>query len=579
MDTLNKLFGLSEDEILVEGLLRKIPLDSQDLKVKLIAILEEEQTNPSLIPNKTHSDNVSEELNLCKEQANVISKTLSQTNVRQDLELLLGLKNKIQHWGARTLRLKGVFHQDNEVDLLNNAWRRSNQLCAAYIEDFKKPSAKSLPMEQPQPRDTKKNPHKEDKIPKSDILVNPPPTPSNSIEQDNLTQLTPTNEVTQSKISSLVDQIKMWTVPPLYQHISRPGPSSSPVPREHTINFSQNVNQPPNYTLRDVNYSSYHPIPTETLIKHDPKWNITFTGTSSGLDINEFLFRIETFAFKDRIPIQNLDAILPRLLRDTAEKWYWIYCRKYPSATYPQIKEAMIQQFSNTDSDRMLKRIIQNKKQKFKESFSDYLLDMESLNNQLINRYPDSELLEIVRENMDPALQNVTLPLNFRNTDDLRRICVQYERLWSKCHSKYSVQDNNIRRFPLVHEISGTVANEDISKNPDTLSDNHEINEFKGLYKSQKTVENKLGSNLVCWNCRNSGHRYQDCLIPLQGVFCFGCGKPGLIKYQCERCNPLMSGNVKPVGMNSGTPRPGRVLVNKTTDLLLTKNDNQSNNL
>lgn len=40
----------------------------------------------------------------------------------------------------------------------------------------------------------------------------------------------------------------------------------------------------------------------------------------------------------------------------------------------------------------------------------------------------------------------------------------------------------------------------------------------------------------ICWNCRKSGHRYQECLAE-RSVFCYGCGTPQVYKPNCSTCN------------------------------------------
>lgn len=53
---------------------------------------------------------------------------------------------------------------------------------------------------------------------------------------------------------------------------------------------------------------------------------------------------------------------------------------------------------------------------------------------------------------------------------------------------------------------------------------------------------------VICWNCSDIGHVYQDCSPPLLRDFCFGCGTPGVRKPDCLKCQKkkfagnLMSG-------------------------------------
>lgn len=49
-------------------------------------------------------------------------------------------------------------------------------------------------------------------------------------------------------------------------------------------------------------------------------------------------------------------------------------------------------------------------------------------------------------------------------------------------------------------------------------------------------------SAIKCWNC-GSGHRFQDCDIPIKSIFCFGCGKKDTVKPHCPICTSKNQGN------------------------------------
>ena len=44
----------------------------------------------------------------------------------------------------------------------------------------------------------------------------------------------------------------------------------------------------------------------------------------------------------------------------------------------------------------------------------------------------------------------------------------------------------------------------------------------------------------VCWNCRQEGHVYMDCMASVRHIFCYKCGRPGVITPKCPTCQ---SGN------------------------------------
>lgn len=52
----------------------------------------------------------------------------------------------------------------------------------------------------------------------------------------------------------------------------------------------------------------------------------------------------------------------------------------------------------------------------------------------------------------------------------------------------------------------------------------------------------ETGSQSICWNCDEPGHRFKDCQIPW-GIFCFKCGKKDFTKITCPICKSKGKGN------------------------------------
>lgn len=86
----------------------------------------------------------------------------------------------------------------------------------------------------------------------------------------------------------------------------------------------------------------------------------------------------------------------------------------------------------------------------------------------------------------------------------------------------------------------------------DQNSDNHSIEAIH----SQNTNTNNSSPSLICWNCKDLGHRYQDCEKEFQHVFCFGCGAPNIRKPNCLKCQSRLSGNFRSGVSYSRGPHP-----------------------
>ncbi|XP_064555230.1 uncharacterized protein LOC135440139 [Drosophila montana] len=75
----------------------------------------------------------------------------------------------------------------------------------------------------------------------------------------------------------------------------------------------------------------------------------------------------------------------------------------------------------------------------------------------------------------------------------------------------------------------------------------------------EEAVRGKTSSRLVCWNCRQFGHVFRDCLSKERKIFCYRCGKPDTFCSQCENC----PGNPRGSAMMAGQMLSGTVTAEK----------------
>lgn len=310
---------LSKDEIEVECLVRNINLSEQNYLNILEEALRNEAKDLSSKPSKTHVSDTIKELNLCRERSEQFSKLMDKVEIYSDLEKLRALETRVRHWNDRTSKLKGIFHQDNEVDLIMNKWRRIRSLISEYIDSITNFAPLKPPPTQPSVKSKK--------------VIEKPSTegPSNYL---------PIPEI--QKTSIRTDNYSGDIIKPLGVHL----PSNM-------FNTAQDFPS----TIKDTSIPFY-PWSNQTEAKQtsipnpyyggnsynrsEVKWNIKFSGSRQDLDIHDFLFRLEAYAEMDRIPLPELTSILPKLLYDMAEKWYWVFRRKHPRATYDQLRKALI---------------------------------------------------------------------------------------------------------------------------------------------------------------------------------------------------------------------------------------------
>lgn len=43
---------------------------------------------------------------------------------------------------------------------------------------------------------------------------------------------------------------------------------------------------------------------------------------------------------------------------------------------------------------------------------------------------------------------------------------------------------------------------------------------------------------VLCWNCQNDGHIFNECPKPRRGIFCYKCGTKNVVIKDCMACKP-----------------------------------------
>lgn len=123
--------------------------------------------------------------------------------------------------------------------------------------------------------------------------------------------------------------------------------------------------------------------------------------------------------------------------------------------------------------------------------------------------------------------QNLTLP-------ELEEHCLSFERLWN------TQLDSLKRPGPIrarVHELLEP-SDLKLESKMDNMTDAIEALQIRPA----NNANNNRGEYKICWNCKDMGHTFMDCMTPVNRVFCFGCGADNTYKPQCPKCT---AGNEK----------------------------------
>lgn len=332
------------------------------------------------------------------------------------------------------------------------------------------------------------------------------------------------------------------------------------------------------------------------------KWPLRFGGGPRDMPVDEFLFRTETLARVGNLSHVALTWGLHQILTGAAASWYWVYIRSEPNATWPQVRAALTFAFQSNISDTAIRRQINERLQQQGERFMDFCLAIQELAVRLANRMSDAELLETLRRNMLPALQDQLLFLPTATVFDLQRRCKQIEELWQRQSEVQQARRASMK----VHEIAGSSvpyrqpiadswpefqtpivsapvqpetflrpaaqATEAVSAGPTevvrqtanpfhTTSYPTQAGEHDSGAEDQRywlcaveSVANKRNEYTVCWNCDDLGHTFLDCTV-VRRIFCYGCGAKNVFRPQCPKCSiAKLQGNGKRNGRQTGAP-------------------------
>lgn len=286
------------------------------------------------------------------------------------------------------------------------------------------------------------------------------------------------------------------------------------------------------------------------------KWQLRFGGGPKDLPVDEFVFRVETLARLSTLPQAALTLGLHQLLAGTAESWYWIFLRNQPNATWAQTRASLIRAFKANTSDAAIRRLIMDRLQRPGERFMEFQLAIQELEVRLSIRMSEQELLETLRRNMLPHIQDRLLFLPIYTVCDLQGRVLQVEEL-----AQRQLEVQHLRRLvPRIHEIQTLphlvddypIHSQNFSVPPPSFGVTHN---WSNPFAEQMNLPDQfiqsqdiggticaIGAGedqnqyLACWNCDELGHTYMDCTAR-RIIFCYGCGTKNVVRPQCIKCS------------------------------------------
>lgn len=562
--------SLSAEEVFVEYRVRGIDHDQVGAEKKFHETLKGEFHNPNLKPTKSHiTQNPETELHEINQkiiEIDEILEKLDDYSIRDKRKILI----RIAHWRDRAERLIQSFEILPAMSLtLVNALKR---VARNLNRDIKRSEAEAATNHDV---DTRKLKASGSVHTNSDDLG----------KAAHSAQLKELERSLEDKFSKKLDQLSENLMKQL-QTESRKQRKSDSHSCKSSRSSSDNCN--PNHSSdsstetsdSDLNLTGHsfsipkrrdkrQPSTWYRRGTHPSKWKISYSGKTdpkSDENVYDFILKLEEHANQDRIPLQELVYLMRNFVTGKAEKFYYILTHKKRNLSWKELRAALLNRFSSLENERAMRRQIRHRTQNSKESFNDYVLDIECINARLQKPLKDYELLDVVLENMNPALRNATCNERFRSLEDLRKVCDNYEKLWSTSgfDPRRMIDSRGKRSVMFVEEVAKpTRSLQSTFNGPSTFcgtqvhtvsSDESDIEiDRSNLIKEVEALHPKMF--VVCWNCKDLGHRFVNCPMSTTHTFCRRCGLAGFTVDACIRCQNKELGNVRPNVIKPGEAR------------------------
>ncbi|XP_059217004.1 uncharacterized protein LOC131994293 [Stomoxys calcitrans] len=313
------------------------------------------------------------------------------------------------------------------------------------------------------------------------------------------------------------------TQPPLAGSRVNPPPLSAP---------GAGFRPPPNYDATHERYAfqpaeapywqspqsmPYPPVPSPGPRYDVKKWGVRFDGSDQIMDAEDFIFRLESMRQDYGYPYEELLRDFPQLLEGSALDWYWQQRRIAPFNHWGHLREAFLAQFRRFQNEFQIQKRIMDRRQLPNEPFEEFFNEIIKMRNQQRVPYNECDLVEIMKGNLKSSLAALIFPIRIHGLNHFRQEVKRAEAMIAGQRQAYQQRPY---QPPRVHELHYEEAfveprNETVGVEVDALRDT---------------------TKYTCWNCRKRGHSYVECPMPIGRVFCFRCGKEGVVTPKCPKC-------------------------------------------
>lgn len=275
-------------------------------------------------------------------------------------------------------------------------------------------------------------------------------------------------------------------------------------------------------TFNNNNLYSLNPDKITAIIQ---SWNIRFDGSSTGLSIDEFIYRIRSLT-NDHLngDFEFINRNLNILLTGKARDFYWRYHKHHERIDWEDFCEEIKCQYADCKSTFDIREEIRNRKQRSGETFDTFYDSICSIMDHLPSPLSDMELIEILTRNLRPEIRQDLLYIPVHSIPHLRKLVQKRETFLNDEHVRKNFDFRSSGRM-LGRKVAEINFSEDLEDFSSSETPEPEVN---AVQISGKTIR--------CWNCDEPDHFWDDCLQERK-IFCYGCGAKATYKPQCPKCS------------------------------------------
>lgn len=263
-----------------------------------------------------------------------------------------------------------------------------------------------------------------------------------------------------------------------------------------------------------------HPYPYEHKrgLNH---WELKFDGSTS---VEHFIVKVDIIRRANNMTWPYVVGQFHCLIKKPADRWYWswIYSQQRQNVvvTWDLLKNALIRHFGSIQTDEEITRLLNDKRQKPSEKFSDFFEEFMTIHDGLRVPKSDGELITILKRNICNRLFPLTYNILANDVDTFRILVSRVENDLERRYQSYPYNNQKFKDGKRVNEIVQE--------------------EFSDSNEQEVCVDELRARNGRMENKNRNSHSGKE-------LHCYKCGYPGVTVPTCPRCqdseNPLESGS------------------------------------